>query len=149
MRPIGPLLLTAFTLLGATAAGCVRDEERQVSVTFHVWCQVVTPGGTPVDGQLVTFAAIKVGYDGAIDPSSPVDLGEATMSGDPAHPGSATFELGYTLHQLGDDQEYAALACTTIVPGADNDVHVGFEYTFEQARAAPTMVERTLILRLP
>ena len=147
----GPPLLVALALGAASGACFFEDEaelpERQVAVRFKVWCQVVDRGGAPVDDRLVSFGAVKLGYDGELDPASPIELAATTTSDQADHPGSALFELSYTMHARGDDQEVAALTCTVAVPGGD--VHAGFEVSYAQAWMPPSVIERTLRLPLP
>lgn len=144
MRAIGSPLVA---VLASVLAACVVEEERSATAEFTIWCQVLDRAGAPVIGQYVGFESIKYTYDGGIDEDSRITLGEATSSLDPAHPGAASFEVGYTLHARDDDQEVAEFACTVALPGG-GDVHAGLEIGFGTALMHPT-IERELILQLP
>ena len=145
MRSLRRSLVVA--LLALPHAGCLV-EETSATAEFTVWCRVLDGAGTPVNGQLVGFESAKYAYDGALDDSSLVTLGETTSSLAPGHLGSASFVVTYTLHARGDEHEVADFACMTTPPGGGSDVHAGFEVDYENV-VTHVAIERELILRLP
>ncbi|MCE9577049.1 MAG: hypothetical protein K8W52_28135 [Deltaproteobacteria bacterium] len=146
MRSIRSGLL-ALAVIALPLAACVVEDERSATAQFTIWCQVNDGAGAPVNAQYVAFESVKYTYGGEVDESSRITLGEATTSQNVAHPGSAAFEVGYTLHARDDEQEVAEFACAVALPGG-GDVQAAVEVDFSNVLMHPT-IERELHLQLP
>lgn len=144
----------AVTLLAAGAIligtpGCIpEDTESSATAQFTIWCKV-TQTGVPVNNQYVDFRSEKYGYDGGLDEDSMITLGKTTASFDPAHPGSASFLVGYTLHQRGQDAETAYFTCSAVVPGAGSSVQSELEMGYAEMATSAGTIERELVLAVP
>lgn len=144
---LAAILVTAGSLVGT--AGCIaEDTETSTSAQFTIWCKV-TRAGVPVNNLYVEFQSEKYDYDGGLDDASVITLGKTTASFDPAHPGSASFMVGYTLHQRGQDAEKAYFTCSAVVPGSGSAVQSEFETSYDEMAISGGTVERELLLAVP
>ena len=113
-----------------------------------VWCRVLDASGVLVNGKFVSFSSAKYDYDGVIIDHSVFESGKTTTSLDPSHPGAVSFQVGYTLHQKGNEAETAEFVCSVPSPGGGADIEAGFTADYENARLSP-LIEHQLTLRLP
>ncbi len=149
MRTSTGLAFIVVLAAGLALGSCVEEaQEKSASAQFTVWCRVLDAGGAPVNGKFVSFSSAKYDYDGFIIDHSVFDSGKTTTSLDPSHPGAVSFQVGYTLHQKGDEAETAEFACSVPRPGGGADIEAGFTASYENVLLS-AVIERELTLRLP
>ncbi|MCC6995988.1 MAG: hypothetical protein IT370_15370 [Deltaproteobacteria bacterium] len=147
-RATGLVVIVALAAAGLALGSCIEEaEEKSATAQFTVWCRVRDAAGAPVNGKFVSFSSAKYDYDGLIIEHSVFESGKTTTSLDPSHPGAVSFQVGYTLHQKGDEAETAEFVCSVPGPGGA-DIEAGFTANYEIVRLS-ALIEHELTLQLP